>query len=66
MEMVSQWAGSGAEKMETLPISGLPHGHLPSPQGHLVQQQEDGHDDEEDDEQGLDHDDAILQCVPPL
>lgn len=38
----------------------------PRPRGHLVQQQEDGHGDEEDDEQGLDHDDAVFQCVPPL
>lgn len=66
IESVNRWAGSGAGEMETLPVSGLPRGCFPGPQGHLVQQQEDGHDDEEDDEQGLDHDDAIFQRVPPL
>lgn len=57
---MSQGVGSGAGEMETLPTSGLPPGRLPVPRGHLVQQQEDGHDDEKDDEQGLDHDDAIF------
>ena len=39
---------------------------LAGPHGHLVQQQEDGHNDKQNDKQGLDHDDAIFQCVPPL